>query len=460
MTNDFGVHWKTILNAVSDGLMVVGPEGRILVVNTAFERMTGFTKEELLGAPCTVLKCDACDLTRSEGGKNWCALFEMGGVKDKRCLLGKKNGSLVAALKNACLLQDENGEVIGALETFIDLSEMDRRDQKIQELSRLLVPATGFQGMVGKSRAMRKIFQIIEKAGQSDAPVVIYGESGTGKELVAHAIHSLGRRKEGPFIQFNCAALNESLLESELFGHVKGAFTGAYRHRVGRFEAAHGGDIFLDEIGDIPSATQVKLLRVLETKRFERVGDHAPVNVDVRVISATNRNLSRLVSEGRFREDLFFRINVIPIHLPPLRERKDDIPLLVGHFTADLRRRNQKRINGTSPEVMRFFMDYNWPGNVRELRSALEYAFVVAESGSIQLEHLPAMQQAGGEPEVKEGSVAGDAESGDERRALIEALRLSGGSKTKAAEILGVHRMTVWNRMKKYNISLEAVIRK
>lgn len=453
-------YWETILNAVSDGLMVVGKNGDILLVNTAMERMTGFSKEELVGSSCSILKCDVCEIVRSESKKGWCALFEVGEVKDRRCLMTRKDGSYAPALKNARLLEDENGRIIGALETFVDLSEMDRRDQKIEELSRLLAPKVGFHGMIGKNQLMQKIYQIIEKAGQSDAPVIIYGESGTGKELVAHAIHELGRRKENPFIQFNCAALNESLLESELFGHVKGAFTGAYRHRVGRFEAAHGGDIFLDEIGDVPLTTQAKLLRVLESKSFERVGDHQPVRVDVRVISATNRNLQELVSNGKFREDLFFRINVIPIHLPPLRDRKEDIPLLVGSFMNQLRKMKGINLTGVSPEVMQSFINYDWPGNIRELKGVLEYASVVVDTGMIEPDHLPASFADLHKPREVIRTAPKPAVHKDEKSALVEALRMGGGNKSRAAEILGVHRMTVWNRMKKYGISMEKVIKK
>ena len=227
------------------------------------------------------------------------------------------------------MLRDEGGNVIGAVETITDLSELDRLDQEVVHLTRQLGEDFGFHGIIGESPAMKKVFDLLQRAATSEAPMIIYGESGTGKELVARAVHELGSRKNRPFVQLNCAALNESLLESELFGHTKGSFTGAYRHKVGRFEAADGGDLFLDEIGDIPLSVQVKLLRVLESKQFERVGDHRPIRVDVRFITATNKDLSALIEEKKFRDDLFFRINVIPIHLPPLRRRREDIPLLV-----------------------------------------------------------------------------------------------------------------------------------
>ncbi len=267
----------------------------------------------------------------------------------------------------------------------------------------------------------------------------------------------MGRRRNGPFIKFNCAALNESLLESELFGHAKGAFTGAVRHRMGRFEAAHGGDIFLDEIGETSMRSQVKLLRVLENRRVERVGDHRPIHVDVRVITATNRDLSEMVAEGTFRHDLFFRINVLPIHLPPLRNRIEDVPLLAEAFIQNLNQKTGKALKGLDGKVMKDFMAYHWPGNVRELKSALEYAFVVTESGLIRRENLPRFflekndfANAERPPEPDAGNLA----LLDQKTALLEALRRSRGNKTEAAKLLGVHRMTVTNRMNKYRIRL------
>jgi PAS domain S-box-containing protein len=449
---------REIVNAITDGLMVVGKDGKILMANNAMENLTGFPKAELIGEECSILNCDACDKIREESMKKFCMLFEVGTVKGKRCLLMHKSGKYISVVKTASLLMDAEGEVIGAIETFTDITELDDKERKIEELSRRLNDDDGFHGMVGNSPAIRRVFQIIEKAGQSDAPVIVCGESGTGKELVAHAIHEVGRRKNGPFIKFNCAALNESLLESELFGHVKGAFTGAYRHREGRFEAANGGDIFLDEIGDIPLSIQGKLLRVLETKQFERVGDHCTLCVDVRIISATNRDLRALVSQGRFREDLFFRINVVPIHLPPLNKRKEDILLLVKTFIHQLNERSGKNIAGLNPEVMNFFMSYEWPGNIRELKAALEYAFVLAESGFISFDHLPEHMRnirisekilTSTEPVMEE------LKFDDEKKALLEALRIADGNKSRAAQILGVHRMTVWNRMKKHGIHKE-----
>lgn len=349
-----------------------------------------------------------------------------------------------------------NVPVIGVFFDKIAVDEeLEKRDRKIEELSRLLPPEERFFGMVGQSRAMRRIYALIEKAARSEAPVLIHGESGTGKELVANAIHQLSARAEGPFIQLNCAALNEFLLESELFGHVKGAFTGAYRHRTGRFEAANGGNIFLDEIGEMPPASQAKLLRVIENKKIERVGDHTPIRVDARIIGATNRNLSEMVERKQFREDLFFRINVIPIHLPTLRERMEDVPVLADAIMRDLAKRSGKNITGLSKSALDLLLSYTWAGNVRELKSALEFAFVVAESGLIQPEHLPNHLL----PVRKESEGITGREASSEKTELISALKKAGGNRSETARLLGVTRATVWNRMRKYNIIMDREIR-
>ena len=453
-------YWKEILNTMNDGLAVIGPDGAILMVNRALERMTGYGRDELIGSSCSLFNCDTCDIARSAGKGKWCSLFDQGYLTHKRCLLMRKDGSYFVALKNASVLKDNNGRLIGAVETLTDISEIDKRDQQIEQLSKLLVGEKGFHGIIGQSLAMQRVFEIIEKAAQSDAPVIIHGESGTGKELVARAIHQLGRRREAPYIQLNCAALNESLLESELFGHVKGAFTGAYSHRLGRFEAANGGDLFLDEIGDVPLSIQVKLLRVLENKQFERVGDHRPISVDVRIITATNRDLQKLVSEGKYREDFFFRINVIPIYLPPLRERMDDIPLLVDTFIRQLSSKTGKLITGLSSEAMARLIGYQWPGNVRELKSALEYAFVIAERGLIKPDQLPA-GLSGKEPECSMSPHTikdSDSSALDEKSTLIHALRKARGNQSEAARLLGVSRVTVWHRMKRYGIDLKKTV--
>ena len=446
-------YWKRIVNTMNDGLMIIGTDGTVISVNRAFERITGYSAGDVVGRSCTLLQCDGCDKMIHGSEMAWCALFE--NCRDVRChcRLRTKDGRLVAVVKNATLLVDDEGRPLGAVETLTDMSEIDRLGQEVDRLSRQLDEGGDFHGLVGRSVAMQRIFDVIQRAAGSGAPVIIFGESGTGKELVANAIHRIGARRDGPFLQLNCAALNESLLESELFGHIRGAFTGAYRHRTGRFEAADGGDIFLDEIGDMPLALQVKLLRVLETGRFERVGDHAQVRVNVRIISATHQDLHRAIAEGRFREDLFYRINALPIHLPPLRQRREDIPLLVEHFLPGLRRRAGKALSGMTRQAMERLMDHHWPGNVRELKSVLEYAAIITDGDVIDIHHLPSLQAppAAG---FSASTAPAVADAHGECQALIDALRATGGNQTRAAVLLGVTRTTVWNRIRKYGIEI------
>jgi two-component system, NtrC family, response regulator HydG len=448
-------YWEQIINTMSDALVLISPEGRIILVNRAFEELTGYAADDVVGQPCSVLECDACRHHPRQDGSQRCALFDPGqeGMRRVRCTIARKNGTYLNTIKKASILKDENGRVLGAVETMSDITELERLDQKVESLSRKLTDGGDYHGIIGASAPIRKVIQLVDKAAQSDAPVMIYGESGTGKELVAEAIHERGVRRDGPFIKLNCAALNASLLESELFGHIKGAFTGAYRHRQGRFEAADGGDIFLDEIGDISESIQVKLLRVLENKQVERVGDHRPIRVDVRIISATNKNIADLITLKQFREDLFFRINVIPIQLPSLRERKEDIPLLAQHFIQRLRRLTGKPIAGLTQAALNHFMDYAWPGNIRELKSALEFAFVVAERGKLDIDHLP--PQLGGAAKSCGPPAVGNP---TEKEALVDALRRANGNQTQAARLLGVNRVTVWNRMRKYGIDLQRVL--
>lgn len=450
--NDF---CHNIVELMQEGLLVVGDDGTIMMVNNALEEITGYTKEELQGEICTIFKCDACKLLRSSN-EAWCQLFDRRELIKRKCNMVRKDGSYVTVLKTATVLYNEQNETIGAVEVVTDISEMDRLDRELRQLSRSLDQEPYFQGMIGHSRHMKQIFEMVEKAAQTDLPVLIQGESGTGKELVAQAIHKLSLRSEQPFIQVNCAALNESLLESELFGHVKGAFTGALQHRKGRFEAANSGDIFLDEIGDLPLSMQIKLLRVLETKTFERVGENQSVSVDVRIIVATNKDLSHLIAEEQFREDLYYRINVIRIHIPPLRERKEDIPHLVDFFLQSLSREDSHDIKGVSREAMHILMHYSWPGNVRELKNAMDYSHVLAEGDVIRPEHLPEYLKGHGAAQANSVMAKGSEGSGNrEKEELIQALKESGGNKAQAARLLGINRVTVLNRMRKHGIDLQ-----
>ena len=459
---DINRHWERVINTMNEALLIISKKGRILSVNHSFEEMTGYAADEVFGRPCTLLECQACEMAINNQGNGWCKLFEPNQPEMRRCrcTVKKKDGTFLPALKNASVLRDDDGTLLGAVETLTDLSELDRLDRKVEILSRQLDENSGFGGIVGGSDSMKAIYTLIQKAAHSDAPIIIFGESGTGKELVARAIHERGKRQTGPYVQLNCAALNESLLESELFGHVKGSFTGAFRDRTGRFEAAHGGDLFLDEIGDIPLSIQIKLLRVLETRQFERVGENTSISLDVRIITATNRNLLELIDQKRFREDLYFRINVIPIHLPPVRERREDIPLLVNTFINRLELRTGKSIRGLTRQALNRFLDYRWPGNVREMKSALEYAFTVADKDTIDIDHLPPQMllPADRPPVISIGETTIDQTGNDERRQLIDALQATGGNQSQAARLLGINRVTVWNRMRKYGINLKREI--
>ena len=334
-----------------------------------------------------------------------------------------------------------------------DLSDLVARDEVISSLRKKMSLEQSFYGLLGQSAVMLRLFDLIAAAAQSDAPVLITGESGTGKELVARAIHEIGPRSGGPYITVNCAALNDALLESELFGHVKGAFTGADRQRTGRFEAGSGGDIFLDEIGDLPLNTQVKLLRVLQEKVIERVGEQTPIPVDVRILTATNTDIRALMAEGKFREDLFYRIGVIPIQIPSLRERREDIPLLVETFIRRISGRGQRNISGISQSALDLMVNHHWSGNVRELINVVEYAFVLCRDRIIKPEHLPA-ELSRPAPCTGQGAYLPPAGGGErEKQELIKVLEQTKGRKGRAAELLGVSRVTLWKRMKKHGLS-------
>jgi len=481
-------YWKTIVETMPDGLMVVDTQGLIVMVNSAMAKLTGYESKELVGQSCKILDCSACRGEKSKGMDKHCALFKKEAIRRSKCSMRKKDGNLIYIIKNASVLKDGKS-VIGGVETITDLSEARDTKKVISSLRRELKNKDGFHGMVGTSSVMLRVFDLISSAAGSDAPVVIYGESGTGKELVAAAIHRLGVRRDGPFIKVNCAALNESLLESELFGHVKGAFTGAGSARIGRFEAAHHGDIFLDEIGDIPLSVQVKLLRVLQEGEIEKVGDNEPVSIDARIISATNKNLMELTKDGRFREDLYYRIGVIPIYLPSLRERREDIALLVSAFINRARLKTEKPVFGMNDEALEQLNRYAWPGNVRELINVIEYAFVLCHSDEIRPEHLPRQltdsplskrpvndrpvserslsknplkkNLVRKTPVRKKSAVASDfsetkeaPDFNDQRQTLLEAMKSAGGNKSEAARILGISRVSLYKRLRKHQIEM------
>jgi two-component system response regulator HydG len=455
MLMELAKYWKTIVDTLQDGLMVMDPEGNILAMNPAAEKLTGYSADELVGRNCRTLNCTGCELYGRGAAEEWCQLYVKGNVKAKKCLISKKDRRALHVVKNAAVLRDSKGKMIGAVETFTDISEIVRQQQEIETLRKSCRLEEDHHGLLGDSPPMQRLFELIENVARTDAPVLIHGPSGTGKELVARAIHEESPRKDKPFIKVNCAALNENLLESELFGHEKGAYTGADRTRIGRFEAAHRGTIFLDEIGDIPLATQVKLLRVLEEKEIERVGDHKTIAVDVRIISATNKDLDALIDQDLFREDLFFRINVFPLSCPSLAERYEDIPLLVQNFIEQNAAKGSKKIVGLTPEAMEALLTYSWPGNVRELRNAIEYAFVLCSGNWIGREHLPPKITANGKRPLMNHQQS-PASWEEERTKLIDTLRQVNGNQSEAARILGVSRVTIWKRIKKYGIKLES----
>ena len=308
-----------------------------------------------------------------------------------------------------------------------------------------------FGSMIGKSSEMQKLFELIRKVAPSKASVLITGESGVGKELVADAVHKLSPRKDGSFIKVHCAALSESLLESELFGHEKGAYTGADGMKKGRFELAHGGTIFLDEIGEINQATQVKILRVLQEKKFERVGGEETITVDVRIVAATNRNLEEEVKAGRFREDLYYRLNVVHLYVPPLRERKDDIPLLVDHFLREFARENGKNVTTIEPRARAALYKYDWPGNIRQLRNCMESAVVMCSGSEIMIEDLPPSVSKS----TSEASVSiplGIPLEEAEKTLIMQNLAANKGNKSKTADILGIERKTLHRKLAKYGM--------
>jgi two-component system, NtrC family, response regulator HydG len=452
---DLSRYWKTIVDTLQDGVMVVDPRGRIIAVNPAVAQLTGYSAGEMIGRSCRILDCSGCEIIGKGAGKKWCGLYVSGGVKAKRCTITHKDHRTVSIIKNAAILRDEAGHLLGAVESFRDMSEVMRQQQEIHSLRKSLHLDEGYHGILGQSPAMQQLFELIESVGATEAPVLITGDSGTGKELVARAIHEVSTRRNGPFMKVNCAALNENLLESELFGHAKGAYTGAERARVGRFEAAHGGTIFLDEIGEIPVSIQVKLLRALEEKEIERVGDQIAIKVDVRILSATHRDLDAMVRGNGFREDLFFRINVFPLSCPPLRARREDLPAIVQNFININAEKSGKKILGLSPEAMEILLQWDWPGNVRELRNAIEYAFVLCPGGEIDVRHLP--------PRIAHAASLCAAPSDripsvGQRAELLRLLRQSGGNQSETARRLGVSRITVWKRIKKHGITRKEIL--
>jgi len=426
-----------ILDSVADGVFTVDRDWRITFFNRAAQEITGIPREEALSRPCReVFRASICESA--------CALKKTLAdgrpVVNARVEIVRSDGRRIPISISTAILRDAKGELLGGVETFRDLSE-------VEALRKELAGSYSFADMVAKSASMRGVFAVLPRIAESGSTILVTGESGTGKELVARAIHSLSPRKKRRFVAVNCAALPETLLESELFGHVAGAFTDARRDRKGRFAEAEGGTLFLDEIADIPSAVQAKLLRVLQGGEYEPVGSSSTVKADVRIVCATNRPLEDLVKEGRFRQDLYYRVNVVRVALPPVRERMEDIPLLVEHFLSRLAGLRGTPKPEVSQEVMACFLSHDWPGNVRELENAVEHALALAGSGRIEPVHLPAHLVPGpGEP------APGLTLLEIERRTIVEALKRNDWRRLAAARELGINKTTLWRKMKSLGI--------
>jgi len=448
-----------LLDSMADGVFTLNDEGRITTWNSSMERISGYSPDEAMGRSCSMLGFNRCIEKSCPSGVKACGIYTKGAVDAKECMLIHKDGRPVPVLKSARLVKDQSGQVIGIVETVTDLTELKQVRKKAEEYGRRLGEVHRLDNIIGKSHSMQQVFAAIQAAAASEATILVQGESGTGKELVAGAIHYNGARAEAPMVVVNCSALSESLLESELFGHVKGAFTGAVRDRIGRFEEAAGGTILLDEIGEISPFIQVKLLRVLQEREIERVGESLRRNIDIRVIASTNKDLYQLVKEGKFREDLYYRLKVFPIIVPPLRERKEDIPLLTAYFIDQQNRKTGNTIHGLASTAMRLFLDYPWPGNVRELENAVEHAFVLRQEGEIDVFDLPVeLRQA----ELTPGTIPKGIGSGASRRrgaaidrdGLLAMLDQCDWNKAEVARQLGVSRTAVWKYMKKWEIPL------
>ncbi|MBW1731037.1 MAG: sigma 54-interacting transcriptional regulator [Deltaproteobacteria bacterium] len=452
---------KLLWESMGDGVFTLDSKGKITSWNPAMERITGYSADEAVGKSCSFLNFNRCFGRLCPTGLEECGIVKHDRNESTECFLRHKEGFDVPVVKCARVVRDDDGSIKGIVETVTDLTELKEARRKAEEAIRRLAEVHRFDRIIGKSHAMQQVFSAIQAAATSEATILLQGESGTGKELVAGAIHYNSSRANMPFVTVNCSALSESLLESELFGHIKGSFTGAIRDRVGRFEEANGGTIFLDEVGEITPFIQVKLLRVLQEREIERVGESKRRKIDIRIIAATNRNLFELVKRGEFREDLYYRLKVFPINIPPLRSRKEDIPLLVSHFVTVQNRKTGKHVRGLTQAAMRILLDYDWPGNVRELENAIEHAFVLCNDEYIDVFDLPVeIRQLRYQPYIhnETGRVAGTSATQKEklsREKLIKVLLQSGWNKAEAARRVGLSRTAIWKYMKKWAIPLK-----
>ena len=432
---------ETILNSINEGVFTVDVNWQITSFNRAAEKITQVQKRDAIGRPC-------CEVFRASICENDCAL--------KRTLAtGKptfnitasivtKSGQQIPIRLSTAILKERDGTIAGGVETFQDLTQ-------IEQLRKELESRYTFEDIIGRSPVMMNLFQIMPQIAESDSTVLISGASGTGKELFAQAIHNLSYRKNKPFVAVNCAALPDTLLESELFGYKKGAFTGAQKDKPGRFALAQGGTILIDEIGDISSAMQVRLLRVLQEKWIEPLGSVQPIKVDVRVISSTNQDLENLVREKKFRKDLFYRIQVVQLKLPDLQQRRMDIPILVDHMVAKFNKLKDKDIAGVSEVVMQCLMAHDFPGNVRELENIIEHAFVLCQSGLIEMRHLPS-ELCAASALIKGEFTDTKSLKSMEKAMILETLYRRKGNRKQAAKDLGIDYSTLYRKIKDLEI--------
>jgi two-component system, NtrC family, response regulator HydG len=454
---------EAIFRSVSDGIITVNKEMTVIDLNEATEMICPVRRSDVLGMPISLFPSDKCSRTCHRILND--TIENHVTTKDARieCRLLDNPEQIVAVTSSP--LMDNRGKPIGAVLVLRDLT-------MITDLERELRERHLFHNIIGKSKKMQDIYNLLQNLSSTDTTVLITGESGTGKELIAKALHYSGSRAFKPFVTVNCSALAENLLESELFGHVKGSFTGALKDKIGRFQAADNGTLFLDEIGDISPIIQLKLLRVLQEKEFEKVGDSTPVKVDVRIITSTNRQLKERVRMGEFREDLYYRLKVVEVIPPPLRDRREDIPLLVNHFCVSFNKRFNKEIEGITDDVIDAFMRYPWPGNIRELEHAIEHSFVLCHGKSITLDHIPTEittwsganggmpAQAGQAQDSYENRVAYPGSNRtileeyikNETQGLICALEKTDWNKAKAARLLGISRQTIYRKIKENKI--------
>lgn len=430
---------KIIFDSINDGVFTVDKDCIITAFNPAAEQITGFQASEAVGKHCF-------DIFRTDICHTHCALKDTlkkhDPVNNARVTIITREGCEVPITVSTTLLKDKEGNTIGAVEFFNDISEVEHLKKRVS-LSKVM------EDIISVNRDMQNLIQIIPDVAESECNVLIQGSSGVGKELFAQAIHNLSPRKYGPYIKINCAALPVNLLESELFGYVKGAFTDAKRDKPGLFCIANGGTLLLDEISEMDVSLQVKLLRVLNNGEYQPLGSTKSLRANVRIIASTNADLQHAIAEGRFREDLFFRINVVNIEIPPLKERPEDVPLLVEHFIKTLKKKTSKPINRISAEAISVLRKYDFPGNVRELENAIEHAFVMCHEEEIKSEHLPPKM-------VNNATVQNGTSSNNksERRIIEEALVRNHGNRSRVAQELGIHRSTLWRKIKTHNIAI------